>query len=290
VLPRLSFLLLLTTCLPSSVLANEDAPRVLFGGPVTYAEAWDDERLWVVSQGRLLALDLCDPRPRPVHLAESAGPSRRTRPPDVEKELMLAGLDEGAWDERLLEDFREDEGLGEEPRRRRADASRNESGAEPVRALARRGAALVVTKGRGEWLCVPAQAACRSQVRPVPATRPPDPPPLRDDLVRERDSPHGRWLMSAAGVWFAPREGLDLGRRCVELGRPFEPLPVAAVGRAPASSLGRWLPEVTLLGARRAVSASDGRRRADVLLMILLSFPGGAGSLFSPGELAEGVR
>jgi len=289
VLLRLSFLLFLTTAVPSSAIADEDPPRILFGGPVTHAEAWDDERLWIVSRGRLLAIDLCGEAPRPVHLAEGDARPGRRRPRDLDKELMIAGLDEGTWDDRVLEDFRDDEGFGEESGKGRHDAFRNEGGPGLVLGLEKRGAVLAVTRDREEWLCLPAEAACRSRAHQVTSIRQPA-PPAPDDQITERASAHGRWLTSGAGVWFAPRAGLDLARVCAELGRPFEPFAVTVSGGSRLSDAWRWLPEVTLLGARRAVIWSDGRHRSELLLMILLSFPGGAAPFSPRGDLAEEIR
>lgn len=256
---------------------------------MTYAEPWDDERLWIVSRGRLLAIDLCAGAPRPVRLAESVERAGRARPPDAEKEMMLAGLDEGDWDDRVIEDFREDEGFTDEPRRR-LDASRNVGGAGPVRLLERRGDALAVSREREDWLCRPAWAVCTVRARAGTSGRQPGPTPAKDDVIIERPSAHGRWLVSAEGVWFSPHEGRDLAALCVELGRPFEAVPVQIFGRTSSWRTWRWLPEVTLLGARRSVTWGDGRRRSEVLWMLLLSFPGGTGFSAVRDDIAEAFR
>jgi hypothetical protein len=274
-------------------LATEAVPpRLVFGGPVSDSLLWDEQHLWLVSRGGLYEIDACQEAPRRVELERSAPAPRRRKVRDVEDELVLASLDDADWDDAVLEDFRDDEGLPSEGSVRRRGPPPS-LGPPNVLAVVRKGRRLEVVTTEGTWACQPDYAVCRPpasgglagtasrQDRPVRrekeqthegAAAPPSaqPQPRGDDLQRW-ETPWGIWFVNDEGVWFEARETTKIACapfRDHEGGVPY------VRGAPPLAAGTMWLPRVSLLGARD-LRRAGGSTRAETAVILLLTFSPG---------------
>lgn len=244
-------------------------PRLVFGGPVEDEVLWDEQHLWVASRGGLYEIDACREAPRRVELPRGDPPARRHKSRDLEDELVLASLDDADWDDAVLEDFRDQEGLPPEEAFRR-QVSVPALGPPVVLALARTGTSLDVVTAEGVWICQPDRAFCRAPVArrkaiaTLDAKRPPEP---REEGLSRWETSWGVWFINDQGVWFEAGEVAQTA--CAPL-RESAGLPFVRPS-VPSLSEAIWLPRVSLVGARglRRAGAST---RAETAVILLLTF------------------
>ena len=272
-------------------LATEAVPpRLVFGGPVSDSVLWDEQHLWLVSRGGLYEIDACQEAPRRVELERSAPARGRRKVRDVEDELVLASLDDADWDDAVLEDFRDDEGLPSEASLRHRGPPPS-AGPPRVLAVVRKGPRLDVVTTEGTWACHPDDAVCRPAASGVSGTARRQGQPLRAETIqapegaaappraqpqsrgdlRRWETPWGVWFVNDEGVWFEARETTKIvcaSFRDHEGGLPY------LRGVPPATAEPMWLPRVSLLGARD-LRRAGGSTRAETAVILLLTFSPG---------------
>jgi len=260
---------------PGSV-EGDGAPRLLFGGPVEDEVLWDEQHLWLVSRGGLYEIDACREAPRRVELPRGVPPERRRKSRDPEDELILAALDDADWDDAVLEDFRDQEGLPpEETVRRQRTVPFPSLGPPIVLALSRKGEGLDVATAEGVWTCQPERAFCRAPGSPgrrsasfEVARDAKIPPERREDRFLRWETTWGVWFVNGQGVWF------DAGELAQAACAPFRELDGGApFVRPPPPPLAQtmWLPRVSLLGARE-LRRTGGSTHAETAVILLLTF------------------